>query len=216
MNSSAPAAPRTALDLLFGPDQETPAAIAQQLRSADAGAEIRSALDSLPPLTREAAVDQVTTAAAGLLDVNLADVVAAGWQKHAELTAAARRTLAAPGSTDLVDLASHRISAAQEPYVTILVDGHRVATVRFGLSLTFEISALLAEIRAGRLVALHSGRCAVTGALAIQGIDVITRQARIDLPGIISLRGGIRLLPGRDYPAGLGSEPVRDQLTASG
>ena len=54
MNSSAPAAPRTALDLLFGPDQETPAAIAQQLRSADAGAEIRSALDSLPPLTREA------------------------------------------------------------------------------------------------------------------------------------------------------------------
>jgi hypothetical protein len=215
MSSSEPAAPHTALALLFGPDQETPAAVAEQLRSADIGTDIRGALDSLPPLTREAAVNQVTTAAAGLLDINLADVVAAGWQKHADLTAAARRTLATPGSTDLVDLASHRISTAQEPYVTVLVDGQRVATVRFGVSLAFEISALLAEIKAGRLVALHSGRCLVTGTLAIQGISVVTRQAHIDLPGIIALRGGIRLLPVHDYPAGVESEPAQDHLTTS-
>ena len=208
MSSSEPAAPHTALALLFGQDQPTPAAVAERLRSADIGTDIRGALDSLPPLTRKAAVDQVTTTAAGLLDINLADVVATGWQKHADLTAAARRTLAVPGSTDLVDLASHRISTAQEPYVTILVDGRRVATVRFGISLAFEISALLAEIKAGRLVALHSGRCMVTGTLAIQDINVVTRQARIDLPGIIALRGGIRLLPVHEYPAGVGSEPV--------
>lgn len=208
MSSSEPAAPHTALALLFGPDQETPAAVAERLRSADIGTDLRGALDSLPPLTRAAAVDQVTMAAAGLLDINLADLVAAGWQKHADLTAAARRTLAAPGSTDLVDLASHRVSTAQEPYVTVLVDGHRVATIRFGLSLAFEISALLAEIKAGKLVALHSGRCVVTGTLAIQDINVVTRQARIDLPGVIALRGGIRLLPVHEYPAGVGSQPV--------
>ena len=208
MSSSEPAAPHTALALLFGPDQETPAAVAERLRSADIGTDLRGALDSLPPLTRAAAVDQVTTAAAGLLDINLADLVAAGWQKHADLTAAARRTLAAPGSTDLVDLASHRVSTAQEPYVTVLVDGHCVATIRFGLSLAFEISALLAEIKAGKLVALHSGRCVVTGTLAIQDINVVTRQARIDLPGVIALRGGIRLLPVHEYPAGVGSQPV--------
>ena len=208
MSSSEPAAPHTALALLFGPDQETTAAVAERLRSADIGTDLRGALDSLPPLTRAAAVDQITTAAAGLLDINLADLVAAGWQKHADLTAAARRTLAAPGSTDLVDLASHRISTAQEPYVTVLVDGHRVATIRFGLSLAFEISALLAEIKAGKLVALHSGRCVVTGTLAIQDINVVTRQARIDLPGVIALRGGIRLLPVHEYPAGVGSQPV--------
>jgi len=213
MSSSEPAAPHTALALLFGPDQETPAAVAERLRSADIGTDIRGALDGLPPLTRQAAVGQVTTAAAGLLDINLADVVAAGWQKHADLTAAARRTLAAPGSTDLVDLASHRISTTQEPYVTILVDGHRVATVRFAVSLAFEISALLAEIKAGRLIALHSGRCVVTGMLAIQDINVITRQARIDLPGVIALRGGIRLLPAHEYPTGVSSVPAHDHVT---
>jgi hypothetical protein len=201
MTPSVSAPPRTAAALLFGPDEDKTAAIAQRLRSADIGGDIRSALDRLPPLTREAAVGQISSAAAELLNVNLADVVADGWRKHADLTAAARRTLAARGSTDLVDLASHRVTAGQEPYLSLLIDGHRVATVRFGLSLVFEISALLAEVKAGRLVALHSGRCEVTGALAIQDINTITRQAHVDMPGMIPLHEGIRLLPAHDYPA---------------
>jgi hypothetical protein len=201
MTPSVSAPPRTAAELLFGPDEDKTAAIAQRLRSADIGADIRGALDRLPPLTREAAVGQTSSAAAELLDVNLADVVADGWRKHADLTAAARRTLTARGSTDLVDLASHRVTAGQEPYVSLLVDGHRVATVRFGLSLVFEISAVLAEVKAGRLVALHSGRCEVTGALAIQDSNTITRQAHVDMPGMIPLHEGIRLLPAHNYPA---------------
>ncbi len=154
---------------------------------------------------REAASRQVSTTAAGLLDVNLADVLVAAWRKHKDLTAAARRTLAAPGSTELVDLASHRVTATQEPYISILVDGHRVAAIRFELSLVFDVSALLAEIHAGRLAALHSGRCGVTGALAVQGIEAVSRQAHLDLPGIIPLRQGIRLLPADDYPAAEGT-----------
>jgi hypothetical protein len=201
MTPSASAPPRTAATLLFGPDEDKPAAIAQRLRSADLAGDIRAALDGLPPLTRETAVGQVSSAAAELLNINLGDVVADGWRKHADLTAAARRTLAAPRSTDLVDLASHRVTAGQEPYVSLLVDGHRVATVRFGLSLDFEISALLAEVKAGMLVALHSGRCEVTGALAIQDINTISRQAHVDIPGMIPLHEGIRLLPAHDYPA---------------
>ncbi len=208
MTPSVSAPPRTAAALLFGPDEDKSAAIGQRLRPAD----IRGALDRLPPLTREVAVGQVSSAAAELLNVNLADVVADGWRKHADLTAAARRTLAARGSTDLVDLASHRVTAGQEPYVSLLVDGHRVATVRFGLSLVFEVSALLAEVKAGRLVALHSGRCEVTGALAIQDINTITRQAHIDMPGMIPLHQGIRLLPAHDYPADHTPGPADDNF----
>jgi hypothetical protein len=214
MTPSVSAPPRTAAALLFGPDEDKTAAIAQRLRSADIGGDIRSALDRLPPLTREAAVGQISSAAAELLNVNLADVVADGWRKHADLTAAARRTLAARGSTDLVDLASHRVTAGQEPYLSLLIDGHRVATVRFGLSLVFEISALLAEVKAGRLVALHSGRCEVTGALAIQDINTITRQAHVDMPGMIPLHEGIRLLPAHDYPADHTPGPADNNFAA--
>jgi hypothetical protein len=199
MTPAVSAFPRTAATLLFGPEEDKPAVIAQQLRSADIGKDIRGALDRLPPLTRDAAVGQVTSAAAELLDVNLADLVADGWRKHADLTASARRTLAAPDSTDLVDLASYRVTATQEPYISLEIDRRSVATVRFGLTIVFEISSLLAEVKAGRLVALHSGRCQATGMLAIQDIDTITRQADIDLPGMIPLDEGIRLLPADQY-----------------
>jgi len=137
-------------------------------------------------------------------------VLVAAWRKHQDLTAAARRTLAAPGSTELVDLAGHRVTATQEPYISILLDGHRVATIRFELTLVFDVSALLAEIHAGRLAALHSGRCGITGALAVQGIEVVSRQAHLDLPGIIPLRQGMRLLPADDYPADESAQGSRE------
>jgi hypothetical protein len=101
----------------------------------------------------------------------------------------------------VVELASHRITAHQDPYVSVLVDGHQVGTVRFRITLGFSVSALLAEIRGGRLTALHSGQCEVTGALAIQDITVVTRQEHLDLPGLVALRHGIRLLPEHEYPA---------------
>jgi hypothetical protein len=71
----------------------------------------------------------------------------------------------------------------QQPYVTVLVDGHQVATVQLGLSLVFEVTALLAGISAGRLAAVHTGRCDVTAALAIQGAELVTREAHFELPG---------------------------------
>jgi hypothetical protein len=37
---------------------------------------------------------------------------------------AAKRTLAAPGSTELVDLIKHQITTTWQPSVSVLVDGH--------------------------------------------------------------------------------------------
>jgi hypothetical protein len=206
MTTAAPTRTHTALALLFGPEEDTPEALAHRILSAQAGRNLGSALAALPEAIRAAAVSQVTTAAAGLLDINLADVLVAGWREHKNLTAAARHTLAVPGSTELVDLASHRVAATQAPYVSVLVDGRSVATIRFELTLVFDVSALLAEIHAGRLAALRTGRCDITGTLAIQGIDAVTRQARLDLPGAIPLGQGIRLLPAHDYPANEGAQ----------
>jgi len=197
--------PSTTLDLLFGPGQDTPTALAHQILSADAGRNLGRALEKLPTATREAAVREATTQAAGLLDVDLIGLLVAGWRAHHDLIAAAQHTLAAPGSTELVDLAAHQITTNQQPSVTVLVDGHRVAILQLGLSVVLDISALVAGISGGRLVALHSGRCHVTATLAIQGTNVVTRQAHFELPGIIPLSPGIRLLPARDYPGQRGA-----------
>jgi len=194
-------APQTATQLLFGPGASAPEALARQILSTDSGANLDRTLRHLPPPTREAAVREAATEAAGLLDVDLIGLLLAGWRAHHDLTGAARRTLAAPGSTELVDLLKHQITATQQPSVTILVDGHRVATVQFSLSIVFDIGALVAGIRAGLLVAVHSGHCDATATLAIEATEVLTGHAHFKLPGVIPLGSGIRLLPAGDYPA---------------
>ena len=109
--------------------------------------------------------------------------------------------MAAPGSIELIDLATHQITATQRPAVNLLVDNRQMATVELGLSVVFTISALVAGIRGGRLVAIHSGRCNVTATLAVQDTKVISRQVAFELPGIIPLGRGIALLPDHDHSA---------------
>jgi hypothetical protein len=90
----------------------------------------------------------------------------------------------------------------QRPYVSVLVDGQRVATLQLGLSLVFNVNALVLGITGGRLAAVHSGRCDTTATLAVQGTDLLVRQVHLELPGLIPLQRGIRLLPIGEYPAG--------------
>jgi hypothetical protein len=200
MTTTAQAGPGTATNLLFGPGANAAEALARQILAAPTG--LDRALERLPQATRQAAVREAAAAAAGLLDVDLDGLLLAGWRAHRDLTGAARRTLAVPGSTELVDLIRHQVSVAQEPSVAVLVDGRQVATIQLGLSVEFDISALVAAIKAGLLVAVHAGSCDVTATLAIQGTDVLTATNHLDLPGVMRVSPGVALLPAGDYPAG--------------
>ena len=195
--------PQTVLDVLFTPGQDGPRVVPELLPPGDTG-DLGRALENVPATLREAAVRETTNAAKGVLDVDLIGFLVSGWQKHHEVIAAARRTMAAPGSIELVDLATHQITATQRPAVNLLVDNNRVATVELGVSVVFDITALVAGIRGGRLVAVHSGHCEVTATLAIEDTKVISRQVHLELPGIIPLGQGIPLLADQGHPAGRG------------
>ena len=205
--TTVPANPDTALTLLFGPADTTPDTLMDTILTAGTGGELDRALKKLPPTMRAAAAREVTTATAELLDVNLVDVLLRAWREYADLTSAAHRTLAAPGTTELVGLASHRVSMSQQPSVAVLVDGRQVANLRLGLSLAFEVKAVLARVRAGLLVGVVSGSCDVTATLAIDDIDIVSKRAQLELPGEAALSKPLRLLPARDYPR---SDPRSD------
>jgi len=199
-------APQTVLDLLFPPGEDSSVAVVPELLSPGANEDLDRALRNIPATLREAVARETSGAAKGLLNVDLIGFLGAGWQKHREVIAAARRTVAAPGSIELVDLATHQITATQRPAVNLLVDNHQTATVELGLSVVFTISALVAGIRGGRLVSVHSGRCDATATLAIQNTKVISRQVAFKLPGIIPLGRGIALLADHDHSADAGDE----------
>lgn len=192
----------TALDLLFGPGTDAAETLAGTILSPGGDQNLGGALANLPEMTRKAAVQEAATTAAALLKVDLIGVLARGWREHRDIVAAARRTLAAPLSTELVSMATHQVTLEQRPSISVLVDGQKVATLDLGLSIVFDVYALLLGISGGRLIAVHSGRCEITGTLAVQGTDLLVKRAHLELPGVMSLRRGIRLLPVDEYPAG--------------
>jgi hypothetical protein len=191
----------TALDLLFGADTDAAETLAGQILSPGGDQDLGRALAHLPEMTRRSAVQEAATAAAGLLKVDLIGVLVRGWREHRDIVFAARRTLAAPASTELVSMSAHEVTLEQRPSVSVLVDGQRMATFELGLSIVFDVNALLVLISGGRLVAVRSGRCEITATLAVQGADLLVRQAHLELPGVIPLGQGIRLLPVGEYPA---------------
>jgi hypothetical protein len=212
----------TVLDLLFGPDADAAGTLAGEILSPGGDQDLGRALARLPEMTREAAVREAAAAAAGLLKVDLVGVLVRGWREHRDIVSAARRTLAAPASTELVSMSAHEVMLEQHPFVRVLVDSQRVATLELGLSIVFDVDALLLLISGGRLVAVRSGRCDVTATLAVQGTDLLVRQAHLELPGLIPLGQGIRLLPAGEYPAradlpgeGIGGDPWGSDPRAS-
>ena len=188
----------SALALFTDSGQGLPEVLGQPLLSAQVAGNL-PALDRLPQLTRDAAVREARAAVAGLLDVSLIGVLVSAWRTHQDLTSAARRTLAVPGTTELVPLAEHQITSVMHPYVTVFVDGYQVTTIHLDLSFLFDVQAVLAGIRGGQLVALHSGHCDVTATLAIEKTEVATKQVSFTLPGVIPLKPGIRLLGEMSY-----------------
>jgi hypothetical protein len=124
----------------------------------------------------------------------------------------------APGSTEVVNMSTHEVTLQQRPSIGVLVDGQQVATLQLGLSIVFDVDALVLGISGGRLVTVHSGNCDITATLAIQGTDVFVRNAHIELPGVVSLRRGIRLLSTGQYPPGeyTGSGPRDGEYTGGG
>ena len=212
MTSAIATQPITAAGFLFGGSQDSTelidffgeqdsiGALAEAVQEHDTLGSVDAALTKLSWAGRRAVGNQVATIAHGLLDLDLADLLVAGWCKFVDLTAAARRTLDAPGSSEVVELATHSVTSTNSPNVEVLVNNTRVATVRFELSIKFTVKGLVATIRGGRLVSFYSGECEVTGTLAAEGRQLAARKAQFQLPMLLRLGDGIPLLRGSAQP----------------
>jgi hypothetical protein len=187
MTTTSPTQPRHTAAFLFGEAEEGLDGLAQALDQQDVLAKLDTALWRVTQAGREAADREIATVTHGLFDLDLGDLLIAGWQKHAAFTTAVERTRATPGSSEVVELASHRVTSVYRPFVEVLVNDVRVATIHFELAIEFLVEALVATVRDGHLVSLRSGACALTATLAAEGARLLTRQAHLDLPLLVRL-----------------------------
>jgi hypothetical protein len=187
------AQPFTVSGFLFGKDQDPEQALAQAIHEHGVLGSMDTTLELVSEAGREAAADQVAVVAHGLLDLDLGELVVAGWRKQGQLAAAAERTATNPGSSEVVELATHRISSAHHPSVELLVNDVHLATVTFDLEVEIVVRALVVTVRDGHVVSIRTGACDVAATLAAEGIRLASRRAHFELPLVV--RWPLRLTP---------------------
>lgn len=175
-------------------DSEAVEAFSRSLNERDVAKSAAEGLRHLSGSAVAAVNREIATVAAGVLDINLAGLLVSGWRKYSDLASAAERTVAAPGSEEVVVLASHRVTSAHRPYVDLYIDNVKVVTLRFELKVVFDLIGLVAVVRQGELTALRSGECAVTATLALEGIPLTQRQRQVDLAVVVPLDPPVHLV----------------------
>lgn len=182
--------PLSARMFLLGRDAgaDTANVLARSLRECGVAGSAIQGLRGLSVSALQAVHREVATVADGLLNQDLGEVLLSGWRKYADLTKAAERTLASPGSEELVVLATHRVVSTHRPSVDLIVGGAKVHTFVFVLKVEFDLNGVVAVVRRGDLVALQAGECVVTATLTLEGTSLkLSRKGRIDLALVVRL-----------------------------
>jgi hypothetical protein len=184
--------------LLGSGSEDDVAVLRRQLSERGIVGQCGGELARLVPDARQAADDTLAAVAAGLLDIDLGDVLIYGWRTHDRLVNAAKQTVLVPGRQEVVQLGSHQVTWTKHPTIDLLVDGVRVHTFRFELTIVFKIDVASAVVREARLAALKAGDSSVAGALALKmpggDIQLLRQERSINLHFIIHLGSGIPLL----------------------
>ncbi|WP_328476247.1 hypothetical protein OHS71_02360 [Streptomyces sp. NBC_00377] len=201
MTTTAPAQPFTVRTFLLGPDcPDTADALAGPLHDGGTADGLLRGTRPLPPAADRAVEHELAGAVDSFLSLDVFDVAAGGWRRHAALTEAAHRTRATPGSQEVVALASHEITSDHHPYIDVFLDGAKVGTLDVRLGLLFRISGLVTVVRDAHVVAIRSGQCVLEARLTVQQILLAERQGRLDLPGIWHLHTPLPLLRNEPPP----------------
>ena len=187
MSAASSSRSLTVSDLMFDSTRGSEATLTEALHEQGLLSSLDTGLRQISAAGREAADREIASAVQEMLDLDLGELVVAGWRKQGQLAAAAERTAANPDSSEIVELAPHRITSVHRPVVELLIDDVPVASLDFELHVELVMTSLVATVRHGYLVALHSGSCDATATLAAEGRHVWRRQGRIELPPLISL-----------------------------
>lgn len=175
---------------------------------------LRQASAELASTTRKTIGKEVATALSDAEDVQLGDLMIYGWRTHRHLVQAARRTVLAPGSKEVVHLAGQQLSVTREPVVDVTMGGVCVYTAHFSVTVTFDVAVADAVIRDGRLTELtvggYSALAVLAAVLPAGNVELIRRQHRAPARLAIPLGRGVDLAqPDHAKHARVVAEPRR-------
>jgi hypothetical protein len=123
-----------------------------------------------------------------LLDINLVNVLVAGWKKHREVREQLRVTAADPSRTVFVYIRSHTLDSTHHPSIELRSEGRRLVELSFPIALTFKIAAVELTLRGGAICEIRSEEVQVRGTVKFENTVILERTlSKVRLPGRIVL-----------------------------
>ena len=120
-----------------------------------------------------------------LLGDNLADVLMSAWATGGDIARAARETAEDPTAERLVLVHEQQVGWARDLTISLVFDERLSTDFQGRVTVTFELGRIEAVVRGGWLMGVNYDRCAVTGALELEG-NLIARKL-VPLPIDIAL-----------------------------
>jgi hypothetical protein len=111
-----------------------------------------------------------------LLDINVVDVLLAGWKKHDEVRTQLRVTAVDPSRTVLVYIGHHIVDSTHTPSIELRSHGRRVVELSFPIELKFEIAAIELTLRAGAITEIRSGEVKARGSVKLESAVILERE----------------------------------------
>jgi len=141
-----------------------------------------------------------------LLDLNVVDILLAGWKTHQEVRDQLRATAQDPSRTVVVSLARHTLDSTHTPSIELRAHGRTILDLSFPIELAFEIEAAELTLRGGAVREARPGTVTVRGTVRLEGTAILERElAPIDLPGRLVLDADApAAAPAHDTPLALG------------
>ena len=184
--------PMDARTFLLGTDSV--AELGRRIRAVEEVEVETNAGGALPQAARRLLDDNLAAVAAPFLDRDLGAAALAGWQKHEELRAAARKTAADPDLMLVIPLAGHTITSTWRPRIDITLGDARVGYIGCSVVVALAVTAVSATVEAGRLTHLGAGRCVVTASFTVGSRTLARESAAFDPQLAVSLGDGISLI----------------------
>jgi hypothetical protein len=123
-----------------------------------------------------------------VLDINVVEVLVAGWKKQHEVRDLLQATAADATRTALVQLAEHTLESTHKPSLEVRSGGKVVARLSFTIEAAFELDAVELVLRHGRVQEVRPGRVTARGTVKLERSVILERKsAPLTLPGRIVL-----------------------------
>lgn len=184
-----------AAEWLLGHAEKVDRAVRRALNGSDGPQGSSPEPSTLRRVVRSTLGQEITAALKSALHADVGDMLISGWRKYRSLVDAGYETAAHPGTTKVLAVADHHVTASQDGAVDVILDGRRLLTVSGRLDLDFDIVEAVAVLRDGRLVAVQAGDVTIVGTATVQDQQVSQRTTTLPLHRTLSLGPGISLVP---------------------